>query len=136
MSRDTFSLLSNSNLIVKSECLLSETLFEINAVIKDPKGLDCINYVKVRSHINLKTLKAIIKNCHCAVTPILEETPEYFSYQYSKQHAKVYISKKTGRLLVKAINEDAQRQAFMLLRFLTKYGYVEGFKRTQRRKKG
>ena len=75
MSRDTFSLVTNSVFIVKSEFLLGETLFEVNAVIREPKAEDCINYVKVRSHLNLKTLKVIIKNCHCAGTPIIEKTP-------------------------------------------------------------
>lgn len=109
-----------------------KNLVEVTPMIKGEKAIDRIEYTRIRDHLNIKTLREIAK--HCCLLPVdVQEDENYFSYQYPR-HERICISKKTWRIYAEVNNEETRYQAFMLLRFLAKFGYVEGFKRIQRRK--
>jgi hypothetical protein len=109
-----------------------QNLVEVIPCIRGQNTLDLIEYTKIKDFLNIKTLREIAK--HVCLLPVeINENADYFSYQYPKQE-RIYISKKTWRVYAESNNFNTQYQAFMLLRFLAKFGYVEGYRRIQRRK--
>ena len=111
-----------------------ENLVEVIPCFRTPNQIDLVEYVRIRGFLNIKTFKEIIKNHILYPTWKVEETPEFFIYQFEDRE-KIYISKRDGRLYSEVNNEHAQYQAFWIIRLLAKYGYVEGYKRIQRGKK-
>ena len=111
-----------------------ENLVEVTPCFRTPNQIDMIEYVRIRDFLNIKTFKEIIKNHIFYPSWKVEETPEYFIYQFENKE-RIYISKKTWRIYSEVNNEHSQYQAFWIIRLLAKYGYVEGFKRIQRKRK-
>lgn len=86
----------------------------------------------VRSFLNFKTLKQFAKDSGFPIE--VEETPDYLIWKF-KGSPDVYISKKDWRLYAEGNSQGHQYAAWYLLRRLSKYGYVEGYKRTEQRRK-
>jgi hypothetical protein len=137
-SRDTFFSISNSIESKYFDSLLSETLLvNVEPIIKDFKSSDRIEYDKINNNLNILTLREIVKSCKNMKVknpkiPTCFQNKELFSFKHP-DHEAVYISKKTWRVKAEHNNEDTQRQCFMLLRFLAKFGYVENYHRIQRK---
>jgi hypothetical protein len=106
---------------------------EVIPCFRTQNCIDRIEYTRIREFLNIKTLREILKGHVLYPTYKVEETPQYFMYQFEDKEP-IYISKKDGRLYSEINNEHAQFQAFWLIRLLAKYGYVEGYKRIQRKK--
>jgi len=132
VSRRCFNKFYQYQKLTKNTQESSKNLVEVVPCIKGQTTLDLIEYTKIKDFLNIKTLREITK--HFCLLPVeVNEDIEYFSYQYPKQE-RIYISKKTWRVYAESNNFNTQYQAFMLLRFLAKFGYVEGYRRIQRRK--
>jgi hypothetical protein len=113
---------------------MSEQLVEINAVLDGNKKHEKLEYLRVSSQLNIKTLRQILKT-HLLPFYACADLGDYFAYQY-KDKTKVFIKKSDGRLYSEGNNRDSQYQAYCLLRMLVKFGYVENYKRVQHRVNG
>jgi hypothetical protein len=111
--------------------MVNHTLVEVVPCFKTPKSCDRIGYKRILEHLNIKTLRQIIKSHVPYPDWKVEETEDYLTYQFEDKE-KIYISKENGRVFSEVNNEHSQYQAFWLIRLLAKYGYVEDFKRIQR----
>jgi hypothetical protein len=117
----------------ETDLCVETRLVEILPCIKSEKTLDYLDYKQIRlNFLNMKTLRQILKNHLMTPDWSVFEDANYFAYQYEDK-PKIYISKKDGRIYSEVNNNVSQFQAFFLLRMLVKYGYVEGYKRIQRR---
>lgn len=110
---------------------MDNRLIEIEG-IRDGKDYEHITYRRIRDFLNIKTLKQIMIKDHLLLVDIHEEN-QHFTFQYPSK-PRMYISKKDGRIYSEIANRDSRYQAYVILRILAKYGYIEEFKRIQRKK--
>jgi len=89
---------------------------------------DIIQYDHVKSYLNVKTLREIIKSRIIYPKWKVEDLEGYFTYQYENK-PKVYISKRDWRLYTKDNDEKSRTQAYNICRWLVKFGYIEGYRR-------
>jgi hypothetical protein len=135
VNKDT-DYLSNTNVsVVKNSVLVGDSL-NVDKLLKIEAKLTDLSYYDAVSGtvkpIDIRTLHSIERNYF--VPKSFSETKEFIIFKYPNRPT-IYINKKDGLTYALANGYEERKQAWHLLRILGKFGYVENYTRTQRRKK-
>jgi len=122
-------VISGEKSLSKGSSVVKTRLVEIEG-IRDGQCYEKIAYNRIREFLNIKTWKRICLE-NLPLSEVREEN-NYLTFQYPSK-PKIYISKESGRVYSEVANRDSRYQAYVILRVLAKYGYVEEFKRIRRR---